>query len=117
MTGSALAGMLSVTFNVTAASIGIGGLPGILYSTSIHVAICRNYVSRIVVPMLLTFFFRKGRFLYKTEDDTDLQAEFVAQEEAEFVSHEPVEHTPVEIVSEAAHENEGYNKPWTRSIR
>ena len=30
MIGSALAGMLSVTFNVTAASIGIGVLPGIL---------------------------------------------------------------------------------------
>ena len=51
--------------------------------------------------MLLTFFFRKAGLFTKTEDDTDLQAEFVAQEEAEFVSHEPVELTPVEIVSPA----------------
>ena len=100
MTGSALAGMLSVTFNVTAASIGIGGLPGILsIQPQYMLPFAGTMLVAILVPMLLTFFFRKAGLFTKTEDDTDLQAEFVAQEEAEFVSHEPVEHTPVEIVS------------------
>ncbi len=49
--------------------------------------------------MLLTFFFRKAGLFTKTEGDTNLQAEFVAQEEAEFVNHEPVELTSVEIIS------------------
>ena len=100
MIGSALAGMLSVTFNVTAASIGIGGLPGILsIQPQYMLPFAGTMLVAIVVPMLLTFFFRKAGFFTKTEDDTALQAEFVAQEEAEFVSHEPVAFAPVEIVS------------------
>ncbi|KXU07250.1 PTS system trehalose-specific EIIBC component [Streptococcus oralis] len=100
MIGSALAGMLSVTFNVTAASIGIGGLPGILsIQPQYMLPFAGTMLVAIVVPMLLTFFFRKVGLFTKTEDDTALQAEFVAQEEAEFVSHEPVTLAPVEIVS------------------
>lgn len=100
MTGSALAGMLSVTFNVTAASIGIGGLPGILsIQPQYMLPFAGTMLVAIVVPMLLTFFFRKAGLFTKTEGDTNLQAEFVAQEEAEFVSHEPVELTSVEIIS------------------
>ena len=100
MIGSALAGMLSVTFNVTAASIGIGGLPGILsIQPQYMLPFAGTMLVAIVVPMLLTFFFRKAGFFTKTEDDTALQAEFVAQEEAEFVTHEAVALAPVEIVS------------------
>ena len=100
MIGSALAGMLSVTFNVTAASIGIGGLPGILsIQPQYMLPFAGTMLVAIVVPMLLTFFFRKAGLFTKTEDDAALQAEFVAQEEAEFVSHEPVTLAPVEIVS------------------
>lgn len=103
MIGSALAGMLSVTFNVTAASIGIGGLPGILsIQPQYMLPFAGTMLVAIVVPMLLTFFFRKVGLFTKTEDDTALQAEFVAQEEAEFVTHEPVPHAPVEIVSPLA---------------
>ena len=103
MIGSALAGMLSVTFNVTAASIGIGGLPGILsIQPQYMLPFAGTMLVAIVVPMLLTFFFRKAGFFTKTEDDTALQAEFVAQEEAEFVSHEPLTLAPVEIVSPLA---------------
>ena len=100
MIGSALAGMLSVTFNVTAASIGIGGLPGILsIQPQYMLPFAGTMLVAIVVPMLLTFFFRKAGLFTKTEDDAALQAEFVAQEEAEFVSYEPVTLAPVEIVS------------------
>lgn len=100
MIGSALAGMLSVTFNVTAASIGIGGLPGILsIQPQYMLPFAGTMLVAIVVPMLLTFFFRKAGLFTKTEDDAALQAEFVAQEEAEFVIHEPVTLAPVEIVS------------------
>ena len=100
MIGSALAGMLSVTFNVTAASIGIGGLPGILsIQPQYMLPFAGTMLVAIVVPMLLTFFFRKVSLFTKTEDDAALQAEFVAQEEAEFVSYEPVTLAPVEIVS------------------
>ena len=103
MIGSALAGMLSVTFNVTAASIGIGGLPGILsIQPQYMLPFAGTMLVAIVVPMLLTFFFRKAGLFTKTEDDTALQAEFVAQEEAEFVSHEPVTLASVEIVSPLA---------------
>lgn len=100
MIGSALAGMLSVTFNVTAASIGIGGLPGIL---SIQPQYMFPFVGTmlvaIVVPMLLTFFFRKAGLFTKTEDDTELKAEFQAQEEAEFHHQESTPVASTKIVS------------------
>ena len=68
MTGSALAGMLSVTFNVTAASIGIGGLPGIpSIQPQYMLPFAGTMLVAIVVPMLLTFFFRKAGFFTKTE--------------------------------------------------
>ena len=85
MIGSALAGMLSVTFNVTAASIGIGGLLGILsIQPQYMLPFAGTMLVAIVVPMLLTFFFHKAGLFTKTEDDTELKAEFQAQEEAEF---------------------------------
>ena len=100
MIGSSIAGLLSVTFNITAQSIGIGGLPGILsIQPQYMLPFAMIMVVAVVVPMALTFFFRKVGLFTKTEDDTTLQAEFAAQEEAEFVSHEPVTLAPVEIVS------------------
>ena len=85
MIGSSIAGVLSLSFNVTATGIGVGGLPAIL-------SIQANYwlpfllvmLVAILVPMFLTFFFHKTDFLTKTEEDPELQAEFAAQEEAEF---------------------------------
>ena len=88
MIGSSIAGLLSVTFNVTAASIGIGGLPGILsIQPKYMIPFAAIMLVAIIVPMVLTFFFRKAGLFTKTEDSTELQAEFAAQEEAEFASH------------------------------
>lgn len=85
MIGSSIAGLLSVTFNVTAASIGIGGLPGILsIQPKYMIPFAGIMLVAIIVPMVLTFFFRKAGLFTKTEDSTELQAEFAAQEEAEF---------------------------------
>ena len=88
MIGSSIAGLLSVTFNVTAASIGIGGLPGILsIQPKYMIPFAAIMLVAIIVPMVLTFFFRKASLFTKTEDDTELKEEFAAQEEAEFASH------------------------------
>ena len=88
MIGSSIAGLLSVTFNITAQSIGIGGLPGILsIQPQYMLPFAMIMVVAVVVPMALTFFFRKAGLFTKTEDSTELQAEFAAQEEAEFVAH------------------------------
>ena len=88
MIGSPIAGLLSVTFNVTAASIGIGGLPGILsIQPKYMIPFAAIMLVAIIVPMVLTFFFRKAGLFTKTEDDTELKEEFATQEEAEFASH------------------------------
>ena len=88
MIGSSIAGLLSVTFNIPAQSIGIGGLPGILsIQPQYMLPFAMIMVVAVVVPMALTFFFRKAGLFTKTEDSTELQAEFAAQEEAEFVAH------------------------------
>ena len=88
MIGSSIAGLLSVTFNVTAASIGIGGLPGILsIQPKYMIPFAGIMLVAIIVPMVLTFYFRKAGLFTKTEDSTELQAEFAAQEEAEFAVH------------------------------
>ncbi|EHJ51889.1 PTS system trehalose-specific EIIBC component [Streptococcus macacae] len=87
MIGSSIAGFLSVTFNVTANAIGIGGLPGIL---SIKVKYMLPFffimLIAIAVPIALTFFFRKVGFLTKAEDelmvDSQDEALAVAEEKA-----------------------------------
>lgn len=85
MIGSSIAGLLSVTFNITANAIGIGGLPGILsIQAKYMIPFAGVMLVAILVPMFLTFFFHKTGFLTKTEEDPELQAEFAAQEEAEF---------------------------------
>ena len=103
MIGSSIAGLLSVTFNITANAIGIGGLPGILsIQAKYMITFAGVMLVAIAIPMALTFFFRKAGFFTKTEDDTELQAEFAAQEEAEFAHQETKIVAPVEIVSPLA---------------
>lgn len=83
MIGSSIAGLLSVTFNVTANAIGIGGIPGIL---SIQAKYMLPFffvmLVAIVVPMLLTFFFRKTGVLTKTEDESVKSPQIEAIDEA-----------------------------------
>ena len=99
MIGSSIACLLSLTFNVTAASIGIGGLPGILsIQPKYMIPFAGIMLVAIIVPMVLTFFFRKAGLFTKTEDDTELKEEFAAQEEAEFASHTA---TPTALVESA----------------
>jgi len=100
MIGSSIAGLLSVTFNITANAIGIGGLPGILsIQAKYMLPFAGVMLVAIAVPMVLTFFFHKTGFLTKTEEDPELQAEFAAQEEAEFAHQETKLVASVEIVS------------------
>ena len=88
MIGSSIAGLLSVTFNITAQSIGIGGLPGILsIQPQYMLPFAMIMLVAVAVPMALTYFFRKAGLFTKTEDSTELQAEFATQEEAEFAVH------------------------------
>lgn len=88
MIGSSIAGFLSVTFNVTAASIGVGGLPAILsIKPNSMIPFIGVMGVAIAVPMVLTFFFHKTGFLTKTEEDPEIKAEFEAQEEPEFAAH------------------------------
>ena len=95
MIGSSIAGLLSVTFNITANAIGIGGLPGILsIQAKYMIPFAGVMLVAILVPMLLTFFFHKTGFLTKTEEDPELQAEFAAQEEAEFAGPSKAESSP-----------------------
>ncbi|MDW8680774.1 PTS system trehalose-specific EIIBC component [Streptococcus suis] len=69
MIGSSIAGLLSVTFNIQAASIGIGGLPGILsIKAEYWGAFFMTMVVAIVVPMILTAVFKRtGAFSKKEE--------------------------------------------------
>ena len=95
MIGSSIAGLLSVTFNITANAIGIGGLPGILsIQAKYMIPFAGVMLVAILVPMFLTFFFHKIGFLTKTEEDPELQAEFAAQEEAEFAGSSKAESSP-----------------------
>ncbi|HEM6309220.1 TPA: PTS system trehalose-specific EIIBC component [Streptococcus suis] len=66
MIGSSIAGLLSVTFNIQAASIGIGGLPGILSIKAEYWG--AFFMTMIVVPMILTAVFKRtGAFSKKEE--------------------------------------------------
>ena len=80
-------------------SIAIGGLPGILsIQPKYMIPFAGMMLVAIIVPMVLTFFFRKADLFTKTEDDTELKEEFAAQEEAEFASHSA---TPA-VIAESA---------------
>ena len=103
MIGSSIAGLLSVTFNITANAIGIGGLPGILsIQAKYMIPFAGVMLVAILVPMFLTFFFRKTGFLTKTEEDPELQAEFAAQEEAEFAGPSKTESSPEVQVADSS---------------
>ncbi len=83
MIGSSIAGLLSVTFNVTANAIGIGGIPGIL---SIQAKYMLPFffvmLVAIAVPMILTFFFRKTGVFTKAEDESVKSPQIEAIDEA-----------------------------------
>lgn len=70
MIGSSIAGLISVTFNIQANAIGVGGLPGIL---SIQGKYWGTFLLAmavaIAVPLALTTFFRKASIMTKAEDE------------------------------------------------
>lgn len=68
MIGSGIAGMISTIFNVTANSIGVGGLPGILSIQNQYWGVfLLCMVIAIVVPFVLTVVFRKYNIFNKTD--------------------------------------------------
>ena len=74
MSDSALSGLLSTVFGVQANSIGIGGLPAILFIKPQYWGIFAIImVVDIVVAMVLIFLFHKTGFLTKTEEDGHAQ--------------------------------------------
>ncbi|HFI2471886.1 TPA: PTS system trehalose-specific EIIBC component [Streptococcus suis] len=69
MIGSSIAGLLSVTFNIQAASIGIGGLPGILSIKAEYWGVfALTMLVAIVVPMILTVVFKRTGAFAKKDD-------------------------------------------------
>ncbi|HFU4489496.1 TPA: PTS system trehalose-specific EIIBC component [Streptococcus suis] len=76
MVGSSIAGLLSVTFNIQAASIGIGGLPGILsIKAEYWGAFAITMLVAIAVPMVLTFVFKRaGLFAKKDEAPEEVKS-------------------------------------------
>lgn len=70
MIGSALAGMVSTMMNVTANSIGVGGLPGILsIQKGSYAGFLICMVIAIVVPVLLTAVFEKRGIFTKLKNE------------------------------------------------
>lgn len=68
MIGSSVAGLLSVTFNVTANAIGIGGIPGILsIQAKYMLPFFITMLVAIIIPMVLTYFFRKTQMFSKAK--------------------------------------------------
>ena len=83
MIGSSIAGLLSVTFNVTANAIGIGGIPGILsIQAKYMLPFLFVMLVAIAVPMILTFFFRKTGVFTKAEDESVKSPQIEAIDEA-----------------------------------
>ncbi|MCK4029988.1 PTS system trehalose-specific EIIBC component [Streptococcus iners] len=76
MIGSSIAGLLSVTFNIQAASIGIGGLPGILSIKAEYWGVfALTMLVAIVVPMILTVVFKRaGLFAKKDEAPEEVKS-------------------------------------------
>ena len=79
MIGSSIAGLLCVSFNIQAASIGIGGLPGILSIKAQYWPVFGlTMLVAIAVPMALTFLFKRtGAFSKK--DDAPEEVKSVSQ--------------------------------------
>ena len=91
MIGSSIAGLLCVTFNIQAASIGIGGLPGILsIKAQYWPAFGLTMLVAIAVPMVLTFVFKRTDAFAKKDD---------APEEVKSVSQNVSSGAKVELLS------------------
>lgn len=76
LAGSGLAGLLSTTLGIQSNSIGVGGLPGILaIKAQYWGAFLVAMAVAIVVPIVLTFFFRKAGILTKAEDEAKADRE------------------------------------------
>ncbi|HER0085852.1 TPA: PTS system trehalose-specific EIIBC component [Streptococcus pyogenes] len=100
MIGSGIAGLLSTTFNVQANSIGVGGLPGFMainVKYMIPFFICMAVA--IVVPMFLTFFFRKSHIMTKTEDEAKLPETPVSEAPAATAPHKTMQGTVITLTS------------------
>lgn len=70
MMGSSIAGLLSVSFNVKANAIGVGGLPGILsIQPKYMLAFAAIMLVAITVPFVLTMIFRRLGLFTKVEDE------------------------------------------------
>ena len=70
MMGSSIAGLLSVSFNVKANAIGVGGLPGILsIQPKYMLAFAVIMLVAIAVPFVLTMLFRRLGLFTKVEDE------------------------------------------------
>ena len=70
MIGSAFAGMISVALNVTANSIGVGGLPGFLsIQTDSMINFFIAMAVAFIIPIILTIIFEKKGILTKYEND------------------------------------------------
>lgn len=67
MIGSGLAGLLATLNNVTAFSIGVGGLPGILSIKSGSLWFFISMMIAIIVPVILTIVFKKNNILNKAD--------------------------------------------------
>ncbi|WP_034551609.1 PTS system trehalose-specific EIIBC component [Carnobacterium funditum] len=73
MIGSGIAGMIATIFNVTANSIGVGGLPGLLsIQNEYWVIFIICMVIAIVVPFILTLVFRKYNVFNKSDQTEQL---------------------------------------------
>lgn len=73
MIGSGIAGFISTVTNITANSIGVGGLPGflVIQQQSMIWFFIAMFVA-IVVPIILTLSFKKANFLTKAGLDFDI---------------------------------------------
>lgn len=74
--GSGVAGIVSKSLNVTANSVGVGGLPGILSmqgSSMLPFLICM--IIAIVVPFILTLIFSKSKLSKISKMDTQIKIE------------------------------------------
>lgn len=68
MIGAGLAGFISTMFSITANSIGIGGIPGILsIQSSYWLAFAGAMVVAIVVPFILTVLFKRAGWFVKQD--------------------------------------------------
>lgn len=72
MIGSGIAGMVSTMFNVTANSIGVGGIPGLLsIQTQYWGVFIVCMIIAIVVPFVLTVLFRKYNVFNKSDQASE----------------------------------------------